>query len=152
MSRFGRGAFAACAVILTLCAAPATIRGGQRHPVTFNKDVAPLIFEHCTACHRPGEVAPFSLMTYDDVKSRARLIADATSRRYMPPWMPESGHGEFNGTRQLSDADIQTIQEWVEDGTVEGELSDRPATPVYTPGWQLGHPDVVLMMPDAFQM
>ena len=152
MSSFGRGALAGCAVILTLCALPATIRGGQRHPVTFNKDVAPLIFEHCTACHRPGEVAPFSLMTYDDVRSRARLIADATARRFMPPWMPEPGHGELSGSRRLSDGEIQTIQEWVEDGAVEGDVKDRPAIPVYTPGWQLGQPDVVLMMPEAFTM
>src|SRR5262245_40001989 len=152
MSTFGRRALAVCAVIFTLCAAPATVRGGQRHPVTFNKDVAPLIFEHCTACHRPGEVAPFSLMTYEDVRSRARLIADATARRFMPPWMPEPGHGEFDGSRRLSDTDIQTIQEWVDEGAVEGDVKDRPATPVYTPGWQLGQPDVVLMMSDAFLM
>jgi len=120
--------------------------------MTFNRDVAPLIFEHCTACHRPGEVAPFSLMTYDDVRSRARLVADATARRFMPPWMPEPGHGEFDGTRRLSDQEILTIQDWVEDGAVEGDARDRPATPVYTPGWQLGQPDAVIMMPDAFLM
>lgn len=152
MSSFWRGALAACAVLLTLNALPATVRGGQQHPLTFNKDVAPLIFEHCTACHRPGEVAPFSLMTYEDVRSRARLIADATARRFMPPWMPEPGHGEFGGTRRLSDTEIETIQEWVEGGAVEGDVKDRPAVPVYTPGWQLGEPDVVLRMPEAFLM
>jgi Flp pilus assembly protein TadD len=152
MSCYVRAGLAAFAVILTLSVAPGPLHGGQRHPVTFNRDVAPLIYEHCTACHRPGEVAPFSLMTYEDVRSRARLIADATARRFMPPWMPEPGHGEFGGSRRLADEEIQTIKEWVDDGAVEGEAGDRPAVPVYTPGWQLGQPDVVMMMPDSFVM
>ena len=91
-------------------------------------------------------------MTYDDVRTRARLIAEATARRFMPPWMPEPGHGEFGGSRRMSDQEIQTIQTWVDDGAAEGEAGDRPAIPVYTQGWQLGHPDVVLMMPEAFVM
>ena len=74
---------------------------GQREPVTFNKDVAPIIFEHCSTCHRPGEVGPFNLLTYEDARLRARLIADATEQRFMPPWMPEPGHGEFEGDRRL---------------------------------------------------
>ena len=120
--------------------------------ITFNKDVAPIVFQHCTSCHRPGEIAPFNLQTYEDVKQRARLIADATGHRFMPPWKPDPEVGEFEGSRRLSDEQIAVIHEWVEGGMPEGEAKDLPALPSFTPGWQLGKPDLVVSMPRRFAM
>ncbi len=121
---------------------------------TFNKDVAPIVFQHCTSCHRPGELAPFPLQTYEEVKERARLIAEATAHRLMPPWKPEPGYGAFEGEdeRRLSDVQIAIIRGWVEGGMVEGEPKDLPKLPVFTPGWQLGPPDLVVTLPQAFDM
>ncbi len=89
-------------------------------PVTFNKDIAPLTNEYCAPCHRPGQAGPFSLLTYSDVKKRAGLIAAVTKSRYMPPWLPEHGYGQFAGERRLTDAQLHTIQQWVADGMLEG--------------------------------
>src|SRR5580704_8690913 len=91
------------------------------HRMTFNKDVAPIVFQYCAPCHRPGESAPFNLLGYDDVKKRARQIVTVTERRYMPPWLPEPGFGKFEGERRLSDEQIRLIERWVEQGAVEGQ-------------------------------
>jgi tetratricopeptide (TPR) repeat protein len=116
------------------------------HQVTFNKDVAPIIFKHCASCHRPGEVAPFPLLSYEDVKKRAKLIGILTERRYMPPWKPESGYGQFQGARRLTDAEIGAIQQWVDGGALEGRPGTRPPLPHFQEGWHLGQPDLVLQM------
>ena len=115
--------------------------------VTFNKDIAPIVFAHCASCHHPGTSAPFSLLTYEDVKSRAQIIAAVTTGRIMPPWLPEPGYGEFSGDRRLSDEQINMIQRWVEEGAVEGDPSDRPPVPEWSEAWQLGEPDVVIEAP-----
>src|SRR5215470_15552749 len=75
--------------------------------VTFYKDIAPIVYQNCSSCHRPGESGPFPLLSYDDVKKHAPQVADVTKRRYMPPWLPEAGHGEFQEERRLTDAQIQ---------------------------------------------
>ena len=85
-------------------------------PVTFNQQIAPILYQNCAPCHRPGEAAPFPLLSYQDAKQHAGQIAAATKRRYMPPWLPEPGHGEFLEERRLSDAQILMIQQWVEQG------------------------------------
>jgi Flp pilus assembly protein TadD/mono/diheme cytochrome c family protein len=118
----------------------------KSHPATFNQDVAPIIFKHCASCHRPGEVAPFPLLSYEDIKKRAKLIGILTGRRYMPPWKPESGYGQFQGSRRLTDAEIGTIQQWVDGGAPEGRPGARPPLPQFREGWQLGQPDLVLQM------
>ncbi len=100
--------------------------------------------------HRPGEAAPFSLLTYPDVKTHAHQIADVTKRRYMPPWLPESGYGEFEGERRLSSTQIQMIQDWVEQGSPAGSPADALPTPTFTTGWQLGPPDLVIEAPKPF--
>jgi tetratricopeptide (TPR) repeat protein len=117
--------------------------------VTFTRDIAPILFEHCVSCHRPG-VAAFSLLTFEDVRPRARQLAQVTRSRYMPPWKPEPGHGEFVGVRRLSSAEIDTIQRWVADGAPEGDRAALPPTPEWASGWRLGEPDVILSMPRAF--
>ena len=119
-------------------------------PITFNHDIAPIIFEHCSTCHRAGEAAPFSLVTYAEVRSRATQIAKAAADRYMPPWKPEPGYGEFARSRRLTMAEIGTIQRWVEQGAPEGNASDRPPAPVWAEGWQLGTPDLVVTMPEPY--
>jgi tetratricopeptide (TPR) repeat protein len=123
---------------------------GHAEPVTFSRDVAPILFRHCTSCHRPGEIGPFSLQSYRDVRQRMTLVADATRRRVMPPWKPDPAPGVFVDDRSLSDRDIQTIQDWVAQGGAEGNPSELPALPAYGEGWQLGTPDLVVTMPQPY--
>jgi len=113
-------------------------------PVTFNRDIAPILYRTCARCHRPAEAGPFSLLTYADAKSHARQIAEVTKRRFMPPWLPEPNELKFADELRLSDREIAVIQTWVEQGAVEGEPSDLPAMPKFAEGWQLGKPDVIL--------
>src|SRR5438067_13716330 len=89
--------------------------------VTFTRDIAPILYKHCAGCHHPGEVAPFSLLTYHDAARRARLIAKVTADRYMPPWKPEAGYGRFHAERRLSAAEIEKISQWAAAGAPEGD-------------------------------
>jgi Flp pilus assembly protein TadD len=116
----------------------------QAGPVTFYKDVAPIVYHSCALCHRPGEPGPFPLLTYDDVRKHGQQIVTVIRRRYMPPWLPEPGHGDFQDERRLTDEQIRTIAQWVEQGTAAGSPSDAPPHPKFTPGWQLGAPDLVI--------
>src|SRR5436190_6911329 len=121
--------------------------------ITFNKDIAPILFEHCASCHRPGGGAPFNLLTYDNARQRAALMAQVTRRRYMPPWKPEAGFGDFVGERRLTGAEIALFEQWVESGSPEGEPGDLPAVPRWPAGdWQLGAPDLVIAMPEAYEL
>jgi mono/diheme cytochrome c family protein len=124
--------------------------GTTRGSPTFNRDVAPLVFKNCATCHRPGEVAPFSLLTYADVKKRAGLIKKATASRFMPPWKPLPGHGDFREARRLSDEQIALLARWVDEGTVEGDPKDLPPAPTFPAGWQLGQPDAIITLPQAY--
>jgi Flp pilus assembly protein TadD len=128
--------------------APARPRG----PVSFNRDIASILFKNCSPCHRPSQPGPFNLLTYDDVKKRAKQIAEITSKRAMPPWLPESGYGEFKEERRLKDEEIRLIQAWVADGAVEGDPADLPPLPKWSEGWQLGQPDLVLTLPEAYPL
>lgn len=116
-------------------------------PVTFTGDIAPIIFEQCAGCHVPGQSAPFSLLSYEAVRSRAELIAQVTAARYMPPWKPDPGYGQFVGERRLTDAEIGLIQEWVRAGAPEGDRADLSPVPRLADGWALGPPDVVVSLP-----
>jgi Tfp pilus assembly protein PilF len=120
--------------------------------VTFNKDVAPIIHGHCAACHRPGEAAPFSLLAYRDVRQHARAIVAATERRFMPPWLPETGDFPFVGERRLAAAEIETLRRWEEQGAPEGDPSDLPAPPQFTDGWHLGQPDLVVTLAQPYEL
>jgi tetratricopeptide (TPR) repeat protein len=119
-------------------------------PVTFSKDIAPIVFQHCTSCHRPGEIGPFPLQSYRDVRQRMTLVADATRRRVMPPWKPVSTPGEFLDDRSLTDTQIHQIQAWVEEGGPEGDPRDLPPVPNFATGWQLGTPDLVVRMAEPY--
>lgn len=115
--------------------------------VTFNRDVAPIIFGKCAACHRPGEAAPFSLLTYDDVRRRGSQIAEVTRRGFMPPWPPHEDFGDVAGNRRLSEEEIETLAAWTASDMQEGDAADLPAPPKFAEGWQLGPPDLVLESP-----
>ena len=122
----------------------------QAPPVTFSRDIAPIVFEHCASCHQPGGSAPFSLLTYDDVSARADRIAAVTASRYMPPWKPEPGYGEFADARRLTDPQIGVIQRWVSEGRMRGDPAALPPAPARGTGWQLGTPDLVISMDRAY--
>jgi hypothetical protein len=119
---------------------------------TFNRDIAPLVFSHCAPCHRPGQAAPFSLLTYADVQKRAQQTAEVTRRRYMPPWLPEPGHGDFMNVRRLTDAQLALLQRWIAAGAPEGSAADLPPAPRWPDDWQLGPPDLVVQMPQAYAL
>jgi len=136
-----------CANVLAAPGATAQSR------VTFSKDIAPIVFEHCASCHRPGDIAPFSLLTYRDVRPWAVAIARVTHARSMPPWKPEPGYGhEFLGARRLEPQQIGLIQQWVDGGAVEGDPADLPPPPVVVPGWRLGEPDLIVRLPDPYAL
>src|SRR5262245_58265464 len=118
---------------------------------TFNKDIAPILYQNCASCHRPGEVAPFSLLTYQDAAKRAKLIATVTERRYMPPWKAEHGFGEFSNERRLADQQIATIRAWADGGAPEGD-SVKPQPPVFADGWLGGQPDKVVTFPSKYAL
>jgi|HubBroStandDraft_6_1064221.scaffolds.fasta_scaffold114535_1 tetratricopeptide (TPR) repeat protein len=112
--------------------------------ITFNRDIASIIFRSCDRCHRPGESGPFSLLTYDDVRKHARQIEVVTRTRFMPPWLPEPQALKFADEWRLSDEQIAIIEKWVKEGTPEGNPADLPPQPKFAEGWQLGQPDLVL--------
>jgi len=120
--------------------------------ITFNKHVAPILFANCAACHRWGGAGPFSLIEYQEVKKRARQIVTVTGSRYMPPWLPEPGYGEFADARRLSDEQIRTFRLWVEQGMIEGDKSDLPPAPSFNEAWQIGRPDLIVEMPQAYTL
>jgi hypothetical protein len=126
--------------------------GPVQAPVTFSDNVAPIIFTKCSGCHRPGEAAPFSLLSYDDVRKRGKLIVNVTQTRYMPPWHATSDMGAFREDRRLTDVQIRTIQQWVDGGMVEGDPRKLPPLREFTPGWQLGQPDLVVKMSEPFDL
>jgi hypothetical protein len=137
-------------VLLATGGAPAALQ--SESAVTFSEHVAPIVFRNCTSCHRPGEAAPFSLMNYDDVRRRARLIADVTASRRMPPWKAAPGDYPFVNDRTLSGTEIQTFKSWVDAGMPEGDRDRLPALPQFTEGWQLGRPDLIVSMSDPFSV
>jgi tetratricopeptide (TPR) repeat protein len=142
--------------------------------VTFN-DVAPILFDTCASCHRPVDDAtpaelapsakagfpagplcvagaPFSVLDYDSVRPYARAISSAVQRRAMPPWLPEAGHGEFVGERRLREDQVALIAAWVANGAPEGNPAEAPAPPTFSGGWQLGTPDLVLTLPEPYEL
>lgn len=115
--------------------------------VTFAKDVAPILYKNCATCHRAGEIAPMSLLSYKDVRPWAKSIREVVADRKMPPWLADPHYGEFSNDRRLSQKEVDTIVAWVDSGAKEGEAKDLPAAPTFSDvGWKFGKPDVVLPM------
>jgi Flp pilus assembly protein TadD len=121
-------------------------------PVTFARDVAPIVFDKCVSCHRAGGAAPFSLMTYADVRQRASQIVAVTERGYMPPWKAEADPAGFVGQKRLSDDDRAVLRQWAAQGAPEGDRGELPKAPAFADGWQLGTPDLIVTLPEPFTL
>ena len=120
--------------------------------VTWSADIAPIIYNNCSSCHRPGQVSPLSLMSYDDVSKRGGLVATVTQSHFMPPWKPEPGWVPYRDERRLTAAQIAAIQAWVDQGMPRGDVSTEPPAPTFGSDWSLGTPDLILEMPAAFSV
>jgi mono/diheme cytochrome c family protein len=119
-------------------------------PVTFTKDVAPILYKNCVSCHRDGEMAPMSLVTYKDARPWAKSIRRNVVEGVMPPWHADPTHGTFSNARRLSQSEIDTIVAWVDQGAPQGKASDLPPVPAYPDGWDIGVPDAVFEMSEEF--
>ncbi len=117
---------------------------------TFSKDVAPVFYKNCANCHRPGEIAPMSLLTYKDARPWAKAIREKVATGAMPPWHADPAHGQFLNDRRLTDAEKETISKWVSAGAPEGNPLELPPPPHYADGWMMGEPDVVLGMNEDY--
>src|SRR6188508_3179747 len=135
-------------LVLTGDAAPQN--GASQAAPTFSRDVAPIFYDKCVGCHRPGEVAPMSLITFKDVVPWASSIREKVTTRVMPPWHADRQYGSFRNEQSLTQGEIDTIVKWVNAKTPEGDPSRMPALPKFPEGWQIGTPDVVLAMPTAY--
>jgi hypothetical protein len=129
---------------------PALTFGQSSQAPTFNKDVAPILYAECTTCHRPGEIAPMSLLTYKEARPWARAIAARVTDGSMPPWHADPSIGQFVNERRLTAAQKATIQAWVAAGAPEGLAADLPTAPTYPSGWRIGVPDAVLTMQEDY--
>ena len=119
------------------------------NPPTFYKDVLPILQNHCQRCHRPGEVAPMPLVTYEETRPWAPAIAAATQSKMMPPWFADPKVGQFADDPSLTADQIATLVAWAKAGSPAGDPKDAPPAPYWTDGWNIAHPDAVLQMPKA---
>ncbi len=147
----------AASLLLAVCfiALPASqandAKKGAKSAVTFNKDVAPILYKDCAQCHRPNDIAPMSLLSYKEARPWARSIKEKVVTRQMPPWDADPKYGEFSNVHRLSDRDIDTISRWVDQGAIEGNPKDLPPVPDFVEGgWEIGKPDVVLSMQEEY--
>ncbi len=120
--------------------------------VTYTKDIAPIFFKNCAQCHQQDDIAPFSVLSYKDVRPWAKSIREKVINREMPPWHADPHFGQFANEMKLTQAEIDTIVAWVDGGAVEGKAKDLPPLPVGSDKWEIGKPDVVLTMPEAYQL
>ena len=131
------------AATAALAANPNKVNG----PVTFNKDVLPVLQKNCQSCHRPGEAAPMSFMTYQSTRPWAKAIKEAVSTKRMPPWFADPSHGKWANDRTLSDDDKATLISWADSGAAEGNPKDAPMPVKFVDGWNIGTPDMLFEMP-----
>jgi hypothetical protein len=141
--------FAACTVALT---APGITKSSPPSAPTFSKDVAPILYRNCATCHRPGEIAPMSLLTYEDARPWAQAIREQVARGDMPPWHADSPHGTFSNDRRLSDQEKDILMRWVDAGAPRGNPKDLPPQPKFAEGWTIGTPDAVISMGKEFEV
>jgi hypothetical protein len=120
-------------------------------PPTFNKDVLPILQKNCQVCHRPGEVAPMSFLTYEDVRPWAKAMKNAVLTNKMPPWFADNRYGHFSNDRQLTDAEVKALSEWADNGAPEGDAKDRPKAIAFREGWNIT-PDIVVEMPNEVHL
>ena len=145
-------------LVLSLLAGLVFIQSGaasgnkEMAAVTFNKDIAPIFFKSCAECHRPGEAAPFSVMTYKETRPWAKSIREKVANRTMPPWHADPHFGEWANDRRLTQKEIDAVTAWVDGGAAEGSAKDLPAAPKFAEGWTIGKPDLVIPMPETFTL
>jgi len=140
-----RLAVASCLTGVAVLAAP------DPSKVTFNKDVLPILQKNCQSCHRPGEVAPMSLITYNDARPWAKAIKAAVVSKKMPPWLADARFGHFKNDRTLSAEEIGTLTAWADNGALEGDAQDKPDALTFQDGWNI-KPDIIVEMPKPFQI
>ncbi len=116
--------------------------------VTFNKQIAPILYQRCVECHRAGEVAPMPLLTYKDARPWAKAIKEKVTTRVMPPWLADPKYGHFSNDRRMSDKEIETVVAWVNAGAPEGDPKDLPPPPKFEQGWTIGKPDAIVQLKD----
>ena len=145
--------FAALVASLVVGAAAQSQRSTPGADVpTFAKDVAPILYKNCTTCHRPGEIAPMSLLTYEEARPYARAIFEETRDGHMPPWHAEAPEGTFANERRLSAAEKGILARWATGGAPKGNAADMPPVPTYAEGWQLGTPDRIYEMAEPYDV
>ncbi len=134
------------AIVGFLAPATAAADAGETLPdqATFSRDVAPILYANCVVCHRPGQIGPMSLTTYEEVRPWTKSIRQMVADRVMPPWHADPDYGKFSNERRLSDRDVAVIARWIDQGAPRGNPSDLPPAPVFGDEWQLGQPDLVL--------
>ncbi|MGL4422685.1 MAG: alkyl hydroperoxide reductase, partial [Gemmataceae bacterium] len=125
---------------------------GDARQLSYHRDVAGILQSRCQTCHRPGQVAPFVLMNYDDAAKRARQIARVIDEQTMPPWIPAPGHKKFVGERWLTDRERQILLEWTAGAKPAGDTANTPPKQTYVAGWHLGPPDLVVKMKEPFHV
>ncbi|MFY9574526.1 MAG: thiol-disulfide isomerase, partial [Blastocatellia bacterium] len=139
------------ALAVTLTAIP-TARTNPPATPTFSKDVAPILFKNCASCHRPGDIAPMPLLTYENARPWAKAIREQVAAGNMPPWHATQPHGVFSNDRRLSEKEKDTLIRWADTGAAKGDPKDLPAPPKFADGWEIGKPDAVISMPKEFEV
>lgn len=142
-SRYRAFASAAAAAVMVIAAPVRADDAPSAAAPTWAKDVAPILYDSCTSCHRPGEIGPMSLMNYEDARPWAKSIRDAVSTRQMPPWHADSSKMEYKNDLSLTQDKIDAIVKWVDAGSPRGNLAEAPAPPDYSSGWVMGEPDLI---------
>jgi hypothetical protein len=130
----------------------ATLAYGAPEPVTFHKNIEPLLQTHCQTCHRPGEIGPMPLLSYQEARPWAKAIKQAVLTRKMPPWFADSSVQHYSNDASLSAAEIDTFASWVDAGAPEGDPKDTPVPRAFVEGWGIGQPDLIVEMPQAYQV
>jgi mono/diheme cytochrome c family protein len=142
-----------CAAIAALAIVPANVLAqGSTSVVTYTKDVAPILYKSCVACHRPTMFAPMSLMTYEETRPWARAIRQRVVKREMPPWSADAPHGVFKNDPRLSQKEVDAIAAWVDAGAPRGNDRDMPAAPTFAEGWTIGKPDAIFTMTEDYNV
>jgi peroxiredoxin len=134
----------------TGCAIERAAKPPTRGEVTYTKQIAPLLQKHCQECHRPGEIGPFSLLSYNDAKTRTRRIRESILEQRMPPWHADPRHGKFLNDRRMTQEERDTLLAWIDQGAPKGNDSDLPEPVKFVKGWKIGEPDKVYTMEKEF--
>jgi len=153
MSNNARSLTLAAGLITASLVARAAVLPAQTSAIpTFSRDVAPILYRNCVSCHRPGEIAPMSLLTYEQTRPYARSIRERIELGTMPPWHAEAAPGTFLNDRRLSAIEKETVVRWASNGAPQGDPKDLPAVPVFSEGWSFGKPDAVVTMTEPFNV